>query len=202
MGEVAGTHGVEPEERGGRRNADASDAEVVQRVRSGDREAFRILVERYQVRVLSLIMRAVRDQSYAEELAQEVFLRAFQSINGFRSDATFATWITRIALNRINSHFTSRAHREQMQSEPFSINRHDRADHGHEQRELQRMFALHLNALPRRYREVLTLCALEQRSYEEVAQILEVPVGTVRSRLNKARLLLKDAVAKVLIEER
>lgn len=133
----------------------------------------------------------------AEELTQETFVRAFRGIKGFRFDARFSTWLTRIALNQSKSYFRSRRFKESSKNERYDEYSHDQISGADTEAALMEAESLRrlqraILRLPTRYREVLVLCALEKKSYEEASQILGVAVGTIRSRLNRARHQLKD----------
>ena len=170
------------------------DDVIIRHVLQGDRDRFRHLVLRHQSTVLALMMRQVGEKATAEELAQEAFLKAYRNLHLFRFEAKFSTWLTRIALNTMNSYFSSRAYKEKRLTESFRCERHDQpggvtADSAADVDEFRRLLA----KIPPKLREVLVLCGLEGKSYEEAATFLEIPIGTVRSRLNKARLVLKEA---------
>ena len=178
------------------------EQETIRKVQSGDKDEFRHLVACYQNLVLAMILRQVGIRAVAQDLAQEVFVRAYFSINKFRSDSSFSTWITRIALNQTSSYFSSKKYKTQKLTESFDTKRHDIGDQevnmNNEQKEQQNIliknFHVALASIPPIFRDALALCALEEKSYQEAAQILEIPIGTVRSRLNKARLLLAAAI--------
>jgi len=177
---------------------DHSETELIRRIVQGERELFRELISRHKNMVYGMIMRQVSDHATAEDLAQEVFLKAYTNLNRFRGDSQFATWITRIALNATTSYFSSRRYKERRRSEPFEPIRHDHAEASASDAEdevvtdaMKAQFRTALATLHPRYREVIVLIGLEGRSYEDAADTLEVPIGTVRSRLSKARELLR-----------
>ena len=167
---------------------------LIRRILGGDRELFRTLVQRYQDLVFGMVMRQVGDRVVAEDISQEVFLRAFRGLRQFKNDARFSTWIVRIALNQVSTYFASAAYRQKNQSVSFRIEDHDRAFDANQGAtpEVQSNFQGAIAALSPKLREVLVLCGLEGMSYEEVSQSLKIPVGTVRSRLNSARLQMRS----------
>lgn len=185
------------------------EALVVRSVQAGNKESFRILVMRYKDLVYAMIMRQVADHAAAEEISQDVFVKAFLNIGKFRLESKFSTWLTRIALNETSSYFSSKKFKQQKLSESFDAVKHDIGDG--ESREsmeeearhnlLLKTFRAGLAGLKPRFRDVLVLCGLEGKTYEEAAAILEIPVGTVRSRLNKARHLIKQSVKSFALEE-
>jgi RNA polymerase sigma-70 factor (ECF subfamily) len=178
-----------------------SDEKLAQLAAKGDREAFRSLVMRYKDYTFSLIRRQVRDESVAEDLTQEVFIKVFRGLASYRGDALFKTWIVRIALNTTNSYFSSRRFKESRTTEQlpdeheilssYSASTTDETD--------QRLglFQQALASLTPKLRDVLVLCALQEKSYEETAHLLSIPVGTVRSRLNSARTTMRELIAKL-----
>lgn len=183
--------------------SDSSDPEIIRReeqsiiekVLNGDPNQFTRLVERYQSRVFVLIVRQVPNTAIAQELTQESFLRAYSRLESFRFECRFSTWLTRIALNVTSTYLSSRSHRDGKKTSSIeeavpqniaSASEFDRFDGGAANR-----FKEMIVALSPKLREVFVLCAVEQWSYVEVAELLQIPVGTVRSRLNTARLTLQ-----------
>lgn len=172
------------------------DFEIIKLVLNGDRDSYRVLVQRYQNQVFSSVMRVIGEREISMELTQDVFVKAYQALSSFRFKAKFSTWLTRIALNHTNSFLSSRRFKDLKKNVPFNAERHDSgeidSDNEHGDEEIVRLRTA-LSRLPIPFREVVTLCDLEGKSYEEAALILEIPIGTIRSRLNRARLKLKDA---------
>lgn len=167
------------------------EVELIRRVVNGERELFRFLVLRFQNMIYSLFMRQLGDSATAQDLTQEVFVKAYSNLKSFRSDSKFSTWLVRIAINHSSAYFKSRSYRErknQCDLKNREIGSYDNADGNLNLQQLQTALA----QLKPKFREVVTLCGLEGQSYEQVARLLDIPVGTVRSRLNKARLILKD----------
>lgn len=177
-----------------------SDKELVSRILEGEIERYQDLVNRHQSMVFVMIARRVRDRETSEELAQDVFLRAYQGLARFRGDARFETWLVRIVLNVTNSYFSSKRYKQRLRSVKFEPTEHEantNSVHPVERRQELEGFARAIVALKPKLREVITLCALEGRPYVEVAEILKIPVGTVRSRLNTARLALRGSLREV-----
>jgi|688.fasta_scaffold441152_2 RNA polymerase sigma-70 factor (ECF subfamily) len=178
-----------------------SDERLAQQAGNGDREAFRSLVTRYKDYVFSLIRRQVRDEFVAEDLTQEVFLKVFRGLGTFRADALFKTWLVRIALNTTNTYFGSRRYKESCATEQFPDEHEVVAPYltSTSSETDQRLILFHqaLAALSPKLRDVLVLCALQEKSYEETADLLSIPVGTVRSRLNSARSHMREEIAKL-----
>jgi len=162
-------------------------------MRDGDPEALRAIVERYQERIFALIYGIVRDRHEVEDVAQEVFLKAFMRIDAFDGRSRFYTWLYRVAANTAKDHVKKRSRRP---SVPLDDDARIEANGvgpsaGAERAELRRRVRRSIAALPPRYREVLALRELEGMSYNEIAVVLRVSIGTVESRLHRARTRLK-----------
>jgi len=171
---------------------------VIDRIVAGASEEFAVLVERYQTMVFGMIMRQVGARDIADELAQETFIKAFRNLGSFRRRSMFSTWLIRIALNQTSNYFSSRRFKESRRTESLDLTAHDRAadsNTGGDPRTA--LFHRALGALAPKFRDVVTVCGLEGRSYDDAAAILEVPIGTVRSRLNRARLMLKNEIERL-----
>ena len=169
----------------------AQEFKIVREVLDGNNDEFRHLVSAHKNRIFSMVMRTVGERPVAEELTQEIFVRAYSSLAKFRFEASFSTWITCIALNHTNSYFQSKKYKQKLRTVSFQPKSHDQVRESGE--ELQQEAALvesfreALEELKPDFRDIIVLCALEGKSYEEVAGILAVPIGTVRSRLCRAR---------------
>ena len=181
---------------------DNSDDTLVARILAGDKEQFRVVVNEHLPTIYALIMRQVGDTALAEELSQETFAKAYVQLKSFRGEARLGTWLVRIALNQTNSYFSSRRHKERLCTQPLNLERHDQPADSGRLGDLQQyeQAAARLRAavgrLSAKLRDVVALVSFEGKSYEEAAALLGIPVGTVRSRLNHARLQLR-----ILLEE-
>jgi RNA polymerase sigma-70 factor (ECF subfamily) len=176
-----------------------SDAECVRRLQQGETNTFEILVRRHQKTIFNLVYRMLGDYDEAAEIAQEAFLSAYRAIGGFRGDANFSTWLYRIALNHATTRRKSMAHWQQHTvpietTEPVGDNHLDPAAMV-EQKEIQERVQKALNSLEPDDAAIILLKDLQDMPYEEVARILEIPLGTVKSRLHRARQALKSQLA-------
>jgi RNA polymerase sigma-70 factor, ECF subfamily len=173
------------------------DTVLVGRVQAGEMRAFDILVRRYQSRVIAAIGRLVRDRHECEDIAQEVFMRAYRAINNFRGDSSFYTWLYRISLNTAKNHLSSRGRQvgtveleteiaDQMQD---IANLRDRATPEREvlREEIERTVVNSVANLPPDIRMALSLREIDGLSYEEIAVRMNCPIGTVRSRIFRGR---------------
>ena len=177
------------------------DAECVKRVQRGDVDAFEVLMRRHQKATFNLIYRLLGDYDEAAEVAQEVFLSAFKSIQQFRGDANFSTWLYRIAFNHAS---TRRKTLQLGQQRHVPLDGTELiGDKGSftdpeqtaEKREIQQRVQQALNRLHKDDAAIIVLRDLQDAPYEEVAQTLDIPVGTVKSRLHRARLALKELLS-------
>jgi RNA polymerase sigma-70 factor (ECF subfamily) len=177
---------------------------IVGRAAAGDAEAFRALVERYQGRVVAFLRQLCGCPEQALDLAQETFLSAYRHLGAFRHESKFSTWLHTIALNHARSAGRRRrpvrsldavaADGSRMMSEPAAAMPPVSA--GLEHADLVRRLTAALDQLDDRYREVIVLADMNDASYEEIATALDIPIGTVRSRLHRGRLELRSLLAE------
>lgn len=179
----------------------AVDQELVERVQAGDKRAFDLLVLKYQRKVQRLVARFVRDSGEVDDVVQEAFIKAYRALPTFRGDAAFYTWIYRIAINCAKNYLASPARRIVPQSdlisdddddaESFDRNAglHDVAtpDAEYASKQIAEAVNRAMAALPEDLRTAVTLREIEGLSYEEIAAAMECPIGTVRSRIFRAR---------------
>ena len=184
------------------REAEAGDApRFLDRLRAGDAPAFEELVMTYQHRVFGVALRMLGNRAEAEDVAQEAFVRAHRALGEFRGDAKLSTWLyaitSRLCLNRL----ASGERRLTRQGEDALLRLSDagpRPDAALERRELETALGRAIAELPEDRRIVVVLRDIEGLSYEEIAQVLELTLGTVRSRLHRARADLKEKLERFL----
>jgi RNA polymerase sigma-70 factor (ECF subfamily) len=189
------------------------EALLIEQARSGDMAAFSRLVTRYQDRILNTCWRVCGHLDDAQDLTQEAFVKAMESIGSFRQQANFYTWLYRIAVNLSISH-----RRKRRRAVTLSLHHHDGAPGGDHQatlicevespeadpqmrlsnREMQERAVAELDRLDDEHRTVIVLRDIESMNYDQIAAILEVPIGTVKSRLHRARLALRDKLRPVV----
>jgi RNA polymerase sigma-70 factor (ECF subfamily) len=171
--------------------ATVDEAVLVRRAAKGHRAAFAELVRRHQGKVRGLLLRLGGDRTLADDLAQEVFLRAFRGLCGFEGRASFATWLYRISYNAYLNHSTRTrkyaALPERYDSATVAPDDALSAPRSDLRRDLEAAVA----ALPDRYRGVVVLFYLQELSYPEIAEILDLPLGTVKTHLHRAKRLLR-----------
>ncbi len=183
-------------------SSQASDQKLVKRVQKGDKGAFDLLVLKYQHKIVNLIMRYVRDPELALDIAQEAFIKAYRALPRFRGDSAFYTWMYRIAVNTAKNYLAAQRRRpanvELDLQDPEQYDLHaklketDTPEGITLSNELRETVERAIAALPEDLRTAIILRELEGMSYEEIAQTMECPVGTVRSRIFRAR----DAIGK------
>ncbi len=187
-----------------------SDQLLVERVRAGDKSAYDLLVLKYQHRIVKLIMRYVRDPSEALDVSQEAFLKAYRALPKFRGDSAFYTWLYRIAINTAKNHMVA-ARRRPLEyasdiHDPEKFEWHanlqdtDSPEGEALSDELRRTVEDAIGSLPDDLRTAIMLRELDGLSYEEISQAMDCPVGTVRSRIFRAREAI-DKKIKPLVDE-
>ncbi len=171
-----------------------NDQLLVDRARLGDRHAFDLLVLKYQSRLLSVVSRLVSNQSDAMDVLQDTFVKAFRSLNTFRGESAFYTWLYRIAVNTSKNHITTRAKESRDVSvdqegtgEVLALQDISAPEEEAGAEELQRAILHFIEQLPEDLKHALTLRELEGMSYNEIAKAMNCPIGTVRSRIFRAR---------------
>ncbi len=174
-----------------------ADQVLVDRVQRGDKKAFDLLVLKYQHKVANLISRYVRDQTEVLDVTQEAFIKAYRALPKFRGDSAFYTWLYRIAINTAKNHLAAQARRPP--GEDIEAETAEQMDMGAPlkengtpegmalQREIAQTIQKALDELPDDLRTAIMLRELEGLTYEEIAQAMECPIGTVRSRIFRAR---------------
>ena len=178
--------------------AEQDDTQLVKASQQGDQDAFALLVQRHQRRVFNMILRMLQDYEEASEITQEAFLAAWQGLPSFRGEACFATWLYRIAYNcslrQLEQRKRERALQAAIQAEQIlgEVSKEKRAEDILELRDLQTMVREQMEKLPAKYRIVLILRHFQEMTYEEMADILTMPIGTIKTHLFRARNLLKE----------
>jgi RNA polymerase sigma-70 factor (ECF subfamily) len=188
-----------------------SDIKLVELVQRGDRAAFNMLVLKYQHKVMKLVTRYVRDQAEAEDITQEAFIKAYRALPAFRGESAFYTWLYRIAINTAKNSLMSSRRR----LVDYNLDLQDPEDYASQvllkdsdtpegmllTDEIRQTVQEAMEQLPDDLREAITLRELEGLSYEEIAQVMDCPVGTVRSRIFRAREAIDKRLRPLLDEQ-
>ncbi|HHQ4800993.1 TPA: RNA polymerase sigma factor RpoE [Aeromonas veronii] len=185
------------------------DEQLVERVQRGDKAAFNLLVKKYQHKVVNLVARYVNNPGDVPDVAQEVFIKAYRALPTFRGESAFYTWLYRIAVNTAKNYLTSQGRRppssdvEADEAESYgggeALQEVSTPENLALTDEIKRTVFSAIEALPEDLRTAITLRELEGLSYEEIAEIMDCPVGTVRSRIFRAREAI-DKKLQPLIE--
>ena|SRR5690554_5556800 len=187
------------------------DNELVKRVQRGDSAAFDLLVRKYQHRIAALIGRYVADWSECQDVAQETFIRAYRAIGSFRGDAQFYTWLHRIAVNTAKNHLVALGRRppgadiDVADAEQFDsgvrLRDNDTPEREMMRREMEQTVLRAVEGLPEELRVAISLREVDGLSYEEIAQRMGCPVGTVRSRIFRAREAIDQELRPLMDQE-
>ncbi len=190
--------------------AQDADQQLVERVQKGDKRAFDLLVIKYQHKILAIISRFIRDHAEVHDVAQDAFIKAYRALPNFRGDSAFYTWMYRIAINTAKNHLVARNRRppasdvEVDEAEFYSGNdalkEMNTPEHNLLTEELQTVIDQAIRDLPEDLRTAVTLREMEGLSYEDIAAIMDCPVGTVRSRIFRAREAIDKRIHPLLSE--
>ena len=182
-----------------------NDNALVTRVRNGDKQAFNLLVAKYQYRIRSLISRLVKDSAEQEDIVQEAFIKAYRAIGGFRGDSAFYTWLYRIAVNTAKNHLVANRRRppivgiesndETPARTPERLTEVNTPEVILQNDQLVEAIRKAIRELPEELRQAITLRELEGLSYEDIAAVMDCPIGTVRSRIFRSREAIQEAMA-------
>lgn len=178
-----------------------SNSELIQRAIDGDETAYRQLLENYRGAIFNLLFKMVRNKEETEDLVQEAFIKAFKALPSFNEEYAFSTWLYKIAINNCIDHMRKK------RLKTYSINKPVRSKDGELDREFPdtsmspdkellhdertRLIETAIDELPENYKTAILLRHRDEKSYEEIAQLLDIPLGTVKARIFRAREMLK-----------
>ena len=187
---------------------DLTDAELVARVQQGDKRAFDLLVLKYQHRIIALISRFLKNRSEVDDVAQEAFIKAYRALPNFRGDAQFYTWLYRIAINTAKNFLSARKRRplvaisDDMSAEQLAditgLTDNDSPERLLATEQMKQIIHATIAELPEELRAALLLREHDGLSYEEIAEVMDCPIGTVRSRIFRAREAVDKRIAPFL----
>ena len=185
------------------------DQQLVERVQRGDKQAFGLLVAKYQRKLARLLSRLIRDSAEVEDVAQETFIKAYRALPSFRGDSAFYTWLYRIGINTAKNYLVSQGRRAPTTTD-FDSEEAETFDDGDQLRDIntpERLLMTKqigntvneaMEALPEELKTAIVLREIEGLSYEEIAAIMECPIGTVRSRIFRAREAISEKLKPLL----
>lgn len=185
------------------------DQQLVERAQAGDKHAFELLVEKYQRKVARLLSRFIRDHAEIEDVAQEAFIKAYRALPLFRGDSAFYTWLYRIAINTAKNTLVAQGRRAPTSTE-FDAEQAETFEDADQLRDMSTPESLlqsrqigetvsaAMDALPDELRNAIVLREIEGLSYEEIAEAMSCPIGTVRSRIFRAREAVADKLRPLL----
>ncbi len=184
------------------------DAELVKRVQAGDTGAFDILVQKYQHKVVNLVGRFVSDHAECQDIAQDSFIKAFRAIQNFRGDSQFYTWLYRIAANTAKNHLSSRARKSPGYAVDIDDAEYFEGESGLKEYanpenllltdEIKTTIFSAIEKLPDDLKSAITLREIDGLTYEEIADVMDCPIGTVRSRIFRARDVIDKELRPLL----
>ncbi len=185
------------------------DQELVARVQRGDKAAFDLLVLKYQHKIAKLVSRYVRDRAEVEDVTQEAFIKAYRALRGFRGESAFYTWLYRIAINTAKNYLVAQGRRplsvdvepeeaEAMASEHGNVSELLTPERSMLTDEIARTVERAIAALPEDLRTAITLREIEGLSYDDIAVAMDCPIGTVRSRIFRAREAIDNELRPLL----
>ncbi|OPX56071.1 RNA polymerase sigma-70 factor, ECF subfamily [Oceanospirillum multiglobuliferum] len=188
-----------------------TDQQLVARVQAGDKRAFDLLVRKYQHKIAALVSRYIQDSHEVLDVTQEAFIKAYRAIGNFRSESAFYTWLYRIAINTAKNYIVSRGRRPpgtdidyddaEILNNDGRLNDNESPERALERDELEKTVFSAINALPDELRTAITLREIDGMSYEDIAQVMQCPVGTVRSRIFRAREAVDKEIKRLFEPE-
>jgi RNA polymerase sigma-70 factor (ECF subfamily) len=185
-----------------------SDTDLVKRVQKGDKKAFDPLVIKYQQRIANLVSRFIRDQDEVLDVTQEAFIKAYRALPNFRGDSQFYTWLYRVAINTAKNHLATLSRRppqgdieaeiaEQMDM-GTRLKEQETPERLAEEADLKAVILESIDKLPEELKTALTLREIDGLSYDEIAEAMDCPIGTVRSRIFRAREAVDKAIKPLM----
>lgn len=186
--------------------SDQSDKQLVERVQRGDKRAFDVLTLKYQHKIVGLVSRYLNDADEVMDVTQEAFIKAYRALPRFRGDSAFYTWLYRIAINTAKNHLVSRSRRPpdtdidvdgEFQGDSVVLRDVGGPENAMARDQLEKVIFSAIDELPEELKVAVTLREFEGLSYEEIAEVMECPVGTVRSRIFRAREAIEKRIAAI-----
>ena len=180
------------------------DQALIEATMQGKLQAFDLLVKKYQTRILSLANKLVKDKATAEDIAQETFIKAFKALPNFRKESAFYTWLYRIGMNTAKNHLSSKHNQIKNKSDHFEdphlqsaplLQESDTPERQAMARDLKKVIDFSISELPEELKVAFILREIEGLSYEDISKVMDCPIGTVRSRIFRAREQISQHIA-------
>ena len=176
-------------------NEKFSDEEIIEKVRSSDQELYAVIVDRYQNKLLRYAINLIKDEHKAADVFQESFIKAFNNLKGFNTQKKFSSWIYRIVHNEAMN-IVKKYQKEIIIPDGVDFQSDENIENDFEQKEIITKVEKCLGEMPLLYSEPLTLRYIEEKSYDEISYILRIPMGTVATRMSRAKILMKHICQK------
>ncbi len=177
-------------------NTKMSDEEIIEKIRSSDTDLYAIIIERYQPKLICYANNIVKDQDQAVDIIQETFIKAFVNLNSFNSKKKFSSWIYRIAHNEAMDTI-KKYNKEVKLPDDFDFESDEDSEKDFEKKEIREKIEKCLKEIPILYSEPLSLFYIDEKSYEEISDVLRIPMGTVAIRISRAKKLIKKICQKI-----
>ena len=172
-----------------------TDEEIVEKVRTSNQDLYSVIIDRYQKRLVRYVNNLIKNEDKAIDVVQESFIKAFVNLNNFNIEKKFSNWIYRIAHNQAIN-LAKKYQKETPLLEDWDFKSNDDIEKDFEEKEIKEKVEKCLNKIPLLYSEPLSLCYIDEKSYEEISDILRIPMGTVAIRINRAKKLMKNICQK------
>lgn len=176
-------------------NKELSDEDIIEKVRNSDQDLYAIIVDRYQRKLVRYVNNLIKDENKAADVVQESFIKAFINLNSFNIEKKFSSWIYRITHNQAIN-LVKKYQKETPLLEDWDFESNDDIEKDFEEKEIIKKVEKCLKNIPLLYREPLSLYYIDEKSYEEISDILRIPMGTVATRINRAKKLMKNICQK------
>ncbi len=176
-------------------NKELSDKELIEKIRTSDQELYAVIIDRYQDKLLRYAYNLIKNKDKAIDIVQESFVKAFINLNDFNTEKKFSSWIYRIVHNQ-TINLAKKYQKETPLLENWDFESDDNVEEDFEQKEIKENVEKCLEEIPLLYSEPLSLHYIDEKSYEEISDILRIPMGTVATRINRAKKLMRNICQK------
>jgi RNA polymerase sigma-70 factor (ECF subfamily) len=176
-------------------NKELTDEEIIEKIRLSDQDLYAIIIDRYQKKLIRYAKNLIKDEDKSVDIVQESFIKAFINLNSFNTEKKFSSWIYRIVHNQVIN-IAKKYQKEIPLSEDWDFESEDNLEKDFEQKEIIEQIEKCLKEIPIMYSEPLSLYYIDEKSYEEISDILRVPMGTIATRINRAKKIMKKLCQK------